>query len=610
MSVFSYLRRLRRLAKPAAKSRPVRARLGLEMLEDRLVPSAVSIDPTTRVLTYQADSSETNSLQISHVVTPKADRYVFTETGGIGIRDGSGGTFTTVKFDSATFDSIDVKVDDQPDSVTVLSSDKLINIYGGKGNDSFTVRATSQPINIHGEDGNDKATIGVTVAAGTRGMEDITAPVTFDGGQQGANGKDQLILTDRAPAVSGTQVVYTVDGAAVTRERQDASGNSLSQVQVSGTNVERLQLDGTNQNDIYIVHSTQAGTPVEIHAGGGDDRFRVGNMDLLADKLTLHGQGGVNNVLTINDLATSDRDYALTSTSVVEGTATIAVDTLQGLTIIPPTANNNTYEVQSMTASMPLTLNGGTGNTTVTINDSAASANTTYTLDAGKVVRALTSSVVTGTVYYGAINNLIVKAGKGADTFQMTDTAQPGTELDGGKGNDTIDYSTFKKNSDVLVNLATGKATNVDTLSNVENAYGGHGDDILVGNGNANLLKGNGGNDVMIGEGGADVIRGGAGEDLMIDGSTAYDTGTSSTTFLASIRNAWADTTTAVGDRVNNIKTGVGILNSIKLDSTTVTNDTDRDQLFGNDGKTPATDWFWANSTQDKMTSLTGEIFE
>ncbi|HYG46513.1 MAG TPA: pre-peptidase C-terminal domain-containing protein, partial [Allosphingosinicella sp.] len=47
----------------------------------------------------------------------------------------------------------------------------------------------------------------------------------------------------------------------------------------------------------------------------------------------------------------------------------------------------------------------------------------------------------------------------------------------------------------------------------VENATGGGGDDLLIGNGATNVLTGNGGNDVFIGGGGADTFRGGGGDD-------------------------------------------------------------------------------------------------
>src|SRR5262249_33648904 len=278
---------------------------------------SVSVIGSESVLTYQAGATDQNELVISR----SGNTFTFAENAkGVGI-DLDGNVYSSVNYDSGLFDRIQVNLEDPnaPDTVantlTVLSTNKKINVTGGDGNDTVTV----------GDGG-----------AGGQGMELVTAKVVVEGGKQGANGQDQLILEDRSPAVAGT-LVYTVDGAGVTRERQDASGNQLSQVKVIGKNVERLELDASNQNDTIDVNSTLATTPAEIYAGDGDDRFHVGNMDLLAGKLTVHGEGGASNTLTIADSsATSNRNYVLNSGSVVQGTTTIALDTLQGVTIIPP----------------------------------------------------------------------------------------------------------------------------------------------------------------------------------------------------------------------------------------------------------------------------------
>ena len=50
----------------------------------------------------------------------------------------------------------------------------------------------------------------------------------------------------------------------------------------------------------------------------------------------------------------------------------------------------------------------------------------------------------------------------------------------------------------------------------IENARGGSGDDMIVGNSVRNLLFGNDGNDVLEGDGGTDTLRGGAGRDTYI----------------------------------------------------------------------------------------------
>ena len=52
----------------------------------------------------------------------------------------------------------------------------------------------------------------------------------------------------------------------------------------------------------------------------------------------------------------------------------------------------------------------------------------------------------------------------------------------------------------------------------IENATGGSGDDVLLGNSAANVLTGNDGNDTLMGRGGSDVLNGGAGSDVLNGG--------------------------------------------------------------------------------------------
>jgi hypothetical protein len=263
--------------------------------------------------------------------------------------------------------------------------------------------------------------------------------------------------------------------------------------------------------------------------------------------------------------------------------------------------------VQSLNAALPVTLNGSIDGDTVTIDDGDASAAQTYILGAGNLQRGVpvTSSAFlsTGQVNYSGIEKLVVNAGSGDDTFQMTNTAQPVLQLNGDGGTNTIDYSSFPSNVNVTVNLGRGEATKVSKLSNVQNATGGDGDDTLVGNGSANVLNGQGGRDVIIGGEGADVIRGGAGEDLMIAGRTDFDL---DRTALATISSTWAGTGKAQ-DRANTLKTGgTGVTLS---DNGTVHDDVAIDQLFSDDDGPNTTDWIWADSTQDVFT-LDGNIFK
>jgi Ca2+-binding RTX toxin-like protein len=104
--------------------------------------------------------------------------------------------------------------------------------------------------------------------------------------------------------------------------------------------------------------------------------------------------------------------------------------------------------------------------------------------------------------------------------------------LDGGDGIDTIDYS--EKTGSVRVTLRdTGDASvqvnNVaeDTVRNVENILGGSGQNLLTGNGSANIFGGGeindvlvmlGGNDIAFGAGNNDYLYMGLGDDIAVGG--------------------------------------------------------------------------------------------
>ncbi|MDQ3915245.1 MAG: hypothetical protein M3323_07955 [Actinomycetota bacterium] len=80
--------------------------------------------------------------------------------------------------------------------------------------------------------------------------------------------------------------------------------------------------------------------------------------------------------------------------------------------------------------------------------------------------------------------------------------------LDGGDGRDTfLGLFTF---SPIVVDLTTGHTTStrgdINTLSSIENAFGGIYADVIVGNEGPNVLSGIFGTDVVYGEGGADLL--------------------------------------------------------------------------------------------------------
>src|SRR5215510_475217 len=99
----------------------------------------------------------------------------------------------------------------------------------------------------------------------------------------------------------------------------------------------------------------------------------------------------------------------------------------------------------------------------------------------------------------------------------------PGADrLDGGSGVDSVDYSQFGGPISPLPGPFRGGAVDVDlqravqhgglaegdVLTSIENVGGSQHDDVIRGNGVANILAGIGGNDVIEGRGGDDLILG------------------------------------------------------------------------------------------------------
>jgi Ca2+-binding RTX toxin-like protein len=113
----------------------------------------------------------------------------------------------------------------------------------------------------------------------------------------------------------------------------------------------------------------------------------------------------------------------------------------------------------------------------------------------------------------GGLGDDDVFGGDGADIIRL---GAGNNSADGDLGTDTIDYSGSPVG--LTINLTTGIVLNglggTDTLSNIENAIGTGGNDVMIGTAGTNVLMSDGGNDSLFGGLGSDVLVGGAGEDL------------------------------------------------------------------------------------------------
>jgi len=240
---------------------------------------------------------------------------------------------------------------------------------------------------------------------------------------------------------------------------------------------------------------------------------------------------GVNAVANIENVRGSSYNDSLTGSAVANiliGGA--GADTLTGA------AGNDT-------------LDGGSGNDTYvfsgsdwgqdTLSDTAGSD----TLDFTNASNDLTFAIGTGSLAVSGGSNMLTSlsgnvierllGGLGNDTFAFADSAVlagdlPGTFIDGGAGNNTLDYTAYT--TTVYVNLSTHTTTGVNAeqtngIANIQNIKGGVLYNEIWGDDNDNILVSGSTNDNLHGLGGNDtyVFYDNWGTDYVFD-TTGNDT--------------------------------------------------------------------------------------
>jgi len=173
--------------------------------------------------------------------------------------------------------------------------------------------------------------------------------------------------------------------------------------------------------------------------------------------------------------------------------------------------------------------------------DGYASTIMSYTADAGRPGSWVEFEPATPMLY----DNLAIQALYGAntghrsgdDTYVFVQGQRYFQTLWDAAGNDTIVWQASTQGARVDLNAGhfsqlgeplaywsanfTSSWNDLDTVAiaygvQIENAFGGGGNDTLIGTATTNVLKGNAGNDIIDGKGGNDVVDGGAGVDTLI----------------------------------------------------------------------------------------------
>jgi hypothetical protein len=191
-----------------------------------------------------------------------------------------------------------------------------------------------------------------------------------------------------------------------------------------------------------------------------------------------------------------------------------------------------------------------------------------------------------GTFAFSSVENLT--GGALADHFVLTKNIGISGHLDGGAGNNTLDYSAYT--AAVFVNLSTGTAKNVGGgVSNFTVVFGGSGSDTLTGGATRDLL---------FGGTGADTLSGAGDDDILFSGTTTF--GANAAT-IDSLLTFWNRNDLDYLTRVAQLRAGTtGVTGLPKLNSSTVKNDDSSDSLAGAAGN----DWFFAKLAAPSLDTI------
>jgi Ca2+-binding RTX toxin-like protein len=438
----------------------------------------VSDDDGASVTKTKAISIVAANLQTSELDPTKTDLFVGGTTGNDTIALALSGTNTTVTINAVSAGS--------------FAPTGRIVIFGLAGNDNVTVASTiTRNAWLYGDDGNDTLT-------GGGGNDVITGGVGTDS-QVGGAGNDTYLFD--ADAALGIDTVN--DSAGI-----DTLDFSATTGQAIALNLALTTAQVVNPNLTLTLTSASA---IENVTGGSLNDTLTGNT--LAN--TLIGGPG-NDTLTGaagNDIYQFDVDDNLGADTLNEAGGGLDTLDFSPTTGVGVTVDLSLATVQTVSAGrLTLVLGSAT-----TFENLIGGANND-SLTGNTLANLLTGGAGNDTLAGGTGNdNYLFDADTNLGTDTLTETATGGTDL--------IDFTGTSAGVTVDLSLATTQVVNANLSLNLqnggvfENATGGDGNDVLLGNALVNVLTGGLGNDSLNGAAGNDSLTGGLGDDTLAGGA-------------------------------------------------------------------------------------------
>lgn len=589
-------------------ARRARTALGFEALEDRLTPATMSL--MGGVLTFNATAGEVNDVTVSQ----SGGVFTIHDNGANIFGPFVGNGTHTIRVNGGLFQSLTINLGDRNDSMFLATT---------------SVSLINHPVHVDGGSGDDLVSVG----------GDLGRLVSNFSVSGGGGALDRLIVFDTATTLGQT---FTLNSTRVQRTFAGA---------IDYSDMDRLTVEGGSGHDRFNVQGTAAGTPVTILGGAGNDIFDVGgndldglvtnNLDRLDSALTVRGQDG-SDAVNFNDQDNIFSDeFLITSTTVQRDFSALTTYELMEVVTVNAGGGDNEIIVASTASGVPVNINAGAGDDEIHVGDFAGGdldlLPSTVTVDGQDDVDAMFVNDMgdssnaslfirfnavdrTGAFFapYAHVESLTVSAGSGNNLIRV-DSVSAGTPVraNGNGGVDTLDYSAFTGAASVNLTLGTATAL-ANGISGMENVTGSRFADWLVGDGNANILRGGIGNDILQGQSGNDVLlgesnddqlfgeggrdlliggfgvdnlRGGLEQDIVIGGTTLHD---NSTAALQAIMAEWGRTTRTYSQRITALRLGGGLNGTTRLFAGTVMDDGMTDALRGEGDL----DWFWGTAVE------------
>jgi Ca2+-binding RTX toxin-like protein len=387
----------------------------------------------------------------------------------------------TTGADTITFGTPGIALNTDAFKDIALTAIENYTVYLGDGNDTFTAAGNSAvgvagafgtALTVYGGAGDDTFNEG---AAATIGETIYGGPGT----------KDTLNYSLRVAALTVTVNAGANDGDGAATENDDIkdidiiTGGTLND-SITADTATAITLNGGDGNDTLI--GSSAADTLNGDAGNDTLRGKDGNDSL---------NGGVGD-------DTFDEEAAATGEDAFNGGA-----------------GTDTVDYSARILAIKVTMDGAAADD----GDVAGNEKDNVKADVENVKGSTQADDITGNesnnVITGGTGDDALKGGGGDDTFYegAGATSSGNDTITGGAGVDTVDYSGRTAAVTALLDgtASSGVSGETDTLKDdVENLYGGTGNDALTGNGLANELVGNGGDDTLNGGAGDDILEGGA----------------------------------------------------------------------------------------------------